>query len=738
MAYPAGVITRPVTFGPAFQFEDGATAGMQVTFKSTRPGVLWMETGSPAVSVPVTLNANDGVEQTVDLPVTDQDGWGDGDGNAIVPGDDGHAFLYIATVIFTKDGRTIPGSQPRSKVIPIPQGDGSPLDLDKLIPLTTPGGSVVSVPDIWSEQIAQAEAAALAAANSIVNSAAFVGTEIATTGTPAEVAVTAKVASLLPARQTLADLVTPFHYLHGVGSINGLPLDPAGTLVAVENAIAAHPSELVMVDLDYRRTRDSVLVSAHDATTGSASDVNVTIAATAFRDLPDIYKPALYGGGYGRVPIASHEAILSAARGRAVFSIEIKDGLSAVPDVIALTNRLGMADSIVWNTGDPTVVAALVAGGLKAFMFNCTTTTKLNQAAAAGAWMVDVPTDASTALIDHAIGLGFAHVIRGFVTTAGTPQATDSFAQLVGMDSRLSAAGTDATGYLDRPGGATLRSADSIAGAIRTGKRGPGWRLVNSSNLTDWLAPGRLYTYKAGSMVYTFGNLAGTPYPAGVSAGQSGAVQTITAKIVMDTLPTTLTQSTRLKLYSPTEAPANASANTVGGYVVGLQADGLVFLNSVPVGGGTPAAVLPNIQSSPLVAATEATVTCEIDDRTAGTQSIRITRQDVFVTLSSALSASTITSLPVTATPAALANGAKLMLADGTTVNVNGTHALGVTSITVTSIAVPAQASGSSIRATSGWVNETTGGKAIWRGRYHSAYTTQTTGVGALTDMSIA
>jgi uncharacterized cupin superfamily protein len=193
MAYPAGVITRPVTFGPAFELEDGDTAGMQVTFKATRPGVLWLATGSPAVSTQIVRNANDGAEQTVNLPVTDQEGWGDGDGNVIDPGEDGNVFLYIVTVIFTQDGRTIAGAQPRSKVVAVPQGDGSPLDLDKLLPLTSPGGTVVSVPDIWSEQIAAAEAAAVAAAESMVDSDAFIADRLSTPGTASEVALTAKI-----------------------------------------------------------------------------------------------------------------------------------------------------------------------------------------------------------------------------------------------------------------------------------------------------------------------------------------------------------------------------------------------------------------------------------------------------------------------------------------------------------------------------------------------------------------
>lgn len=179
MAYPAGVITRAVTFGPAFELEDGDVAGMTVAFKATRPGVLWMATGSPAVSTAITRNADDGVEQTVYLPVTDQAGWGDGDGNAIVPGEDGHVFLYSVSVIFTQNGRTIAGSQPRSKTIAIPAGDLSPIDLDKIVPLTSPGGTVVSVPDIWSGQLEAAQAAAEAAEAAIINSDTFMASKAA-------------------------------------------------------------------------------------------------------------------------------------------------------------------------------------------------------------------------------------------------------------------------------------------------------------------------------------------------------------------------------------------------------------------------------------------------------------------------------------------------------------------------------------------------------------------------------
>lgn len=465
----------------------------------------------------------------------------------------------------------------------------------------------------------------------------------------------------VPTSQTLDDLGDTFHYLHGVGSTNGVPLDPAGTLAAVSNAAAIHPSELVMIDLDYRKTADGTLASIHDATTANVSNVNVTVAETAFRDLPPVIKPILYGGGQTAQPIAGIEEVLVAARGRAVFSIEIKDGLPAVPEAIGLAARLGMADKIVWNTGDPAVVAAIVAAGGRAFMFNCRTSADYDAAQAAGAWMVDVPTDASTPLIDYAVAKGFARIIRGFATTAGVPVATDSFSQLVGMDPRLDAAATDATGYLDRPGGANVRSVNNIAGMVRTGKRAPGLRIVNSSNITDWLTPGRLHVYKAGPMVYTFGSLAGTPATTG----------TLTLKVVFDTLPTTLTQSIRFKLFSPTEAPVNASANTVEGYVLYVQGDGKMAFSNIPAGGGTPTYMgIPDVPGAAFVAGTEYTITLEWDDSNPASKKIRLTRVDT--------------------------------------------------------------------GGTSGWFDETAGGKPIWRGKYHSLFSNLTTGVGAVTDFAVS
>lgn len=199
MAHPAGIIKRTVTFGPAFELEDGENVGMKVTFTATRPGLLWRATGQPGISSPFVRTAEDGVEESVDLPVTNQVGWGDGDGNAIDPGEDGHVFLYLVTIEYFQGGRTIPGVQPRKKVVPVPQGDG-PIDLDDLIPLTTPGGTTVSIEDQWSALIdeagmraAAAEAAAELAAASLLDSDGFVAGRIADPDSATGEALAAKI-----------------------------------------------------------------------------------------------------------------------------------------------------------------------------------------------------------------------------------------------------------------------------------------------------------------------------------------------------------------------------------------------------------------------------------------------------------------------------------------------------------------------------------------------------------------
>ena len=70
------------------------------------------------------------------MPVTDQEGWADGNGNSIVPDDDHatHAYLARMTHILGDRERGISTEKP----VQIPTDDLSPLDLDELVPITGP------------------------------------------------------------------------------------------------------------------------------------------------------------------------------------------------------------------------------------------------------------------------------------------------------------------------------------------------------------------------------------------------------------------------------------------------------------------------------------------------------------------------------------------------------------------------------------------------------------------------
>lgn len=702
MSYPPGIITRPVTFGPAFELEDGSTAGMTVTFKATRPGLLWRATGQPAVSVAITRSANDGLEQTVDLPVTNQTGWGDGDGNALVPGTNGHVFLYAVEVTYTRAGRAIPNMKPRTKNVPIPAGSG-PLDLDDLVPLTTPGGSMVSVPDLWSAQVAAAQEAAAAAEAAVLD-------VYSKTAADARYPLKSAIRHLV----TVDDLpATGLIVAHGGSRRNGRPMAPEATRSSYQQALAlgAH-----ILDIDYRRTRDGVLVGCHDDTTANVSDVTVTIGATAYRDLPKITMPKLLGTGWPAEPFLSIEDFFFEFGGRAVLQVEIKDGLPDVAPITALVKKYGLERSVLLLTGNPTVTAAITAAGCLAYQFNNNTTSLVDGAAAGGAWMVEVPLDANTAFVDYVLSKGFPRAITGAIKMDGTSSVVDSYTKLNAIDARISSVGvlSDAMGYVPRPGGASTPSSDSIAGAVRTGKRGAGWKIVNSSNIPDWLIPGRLYLYKAGAVVATFGDLSRTIPPAG----------TLLVEPIFDTLPTTLTQSQRTKLFSPEEDPVNPSANTTEGYILYVEAGGARALNSIPVGGGSPASVFNALQGNPIVAGVSSPMALDWNDTAT------------VATLSAAVAAGTVTSLPVNALVTALPTSSKLLLPDGTQVTTSATAAVGATSIPVASVAVPALASGAVLRLSSGWVTE--GNRAVWRGRHFSVFSNLTDGVVAIRDLAIS
>lgn len=143
MAYPTGVVTRPVSFGPAVILEDGTALDMKVTIKSST-SMVWLATGSPLVNQGRTDITADQVEKTIALPVTDQDGYGDGLGNTIDVSDGKQTNYYTASIEYQQAGKRIMTVPVPAFVLPV--GDGSTVDLDKLVPVDTTSGITVLSP----------------------------------------------------------------------------------------------------------------------------------------------------------------------------------------------------------------------------------------------------------------------------------------------------------------------------------------------------------------------------------------------------------------------------------------------------------------------------------------------------------------------------------------------------------------------------------------------------------------
>lgn len=145
MPYPAGVVTRPVSFGGAFATETGDPVEMRVTIRASR-SMVWMPTGSPVVALGADFIATDGSETTINLPVTDQEGWGDGTGGSIPVGgpNNYHSHSYTATVGYYKNGI----ERNRTTIGPfvLPQGDGSTVDMDNLVVTPNSEGESVFIP----------------------------------------------------------------------------------------------------------------------------------------------------------------------------------------------------------------------------------------------------------------------------------------------------------------------------------------------------------------------------------------------------------------------------------------------------------------------------------------------------------------------------------------------------------------------------------------------------------------
>lgn len=213
-----------------------------------------------------------------------------------------------------------------------------------------------------------------------------------------------------------------------------------------------------VLDLDTQVLGDGTPVLMHDATvdrTTTGSGPVTAFGAAQWQMLRS--DPAVwFAAGCPQLAVPTVEQALDAVGGRRVLTVEAKNA-RGVPELAALIRDSGLQDSVLINTNDPTVVAAIRDEGCRAHLWRSAAQLADDDMAAfvrAGADVLDVDIASSDATIQEAVAAGpllgvWAHTLTRRV------QADRAIA--LGCRGLV----TDYPGYLS--GRAPVRTADSLA-----------------------------------------------------------------------------------------------------------------------------------------------------------------------------------------------------------------------------------------------------------------------------------
>lgn len=426
---------------------------------------------------------------------------------------------------------------------------------------------------------------------------------------------------------TIDDLPTegPIYGMHRGSSRVGRPVAPEESASAYRIAVA---QGAVLLDVDYHITKDGVMVAAHDdalsdlaqGSTGNVSDYQSWL-------LPPLSQPTRIGMGWAPEPFLPLEDLLAEFGGRALVTIQPKNGADDLPMLTALIHKYGLERSVLLNSPDTSVIAAIVAAGCTAHSVavNNMTNATLDGFKAAGATIAELPQDAPSALVDYAVSLGFGWLLYSPITMSNTSPKVNiglsTFTQVAALDPRVPIIACDAVGYLNRPGGEDQPSATSIAPAIAAGRVGAGWATQRNSNSnTTWLpADGSGIVLRDGTK---FCHL----WP-GDLAGQRAESGSITLATTIATAPTS-DHIVNLRALLVEEGPyvgVNNGSDITNdtywhGYCAGIRSNGTIALVRTDAAGGV---TLSSITGTALTVGTEYAITFEWTP----TQ-VRLTRTD--------------------------------------------------------------------------------------------------------------
>lgn len=198
MAFPSYVLTRTVSVGGAAILESSDPLRIRLTITASK-SLINAETGYRFKNSRFVTTSEAGTDAVAVLPRTDMSGWKDARTGDIIDitAEGSYTHQYIALVEYlTADGDSAGISPDTIGPFIVPAGDGA-IDLDKLIPVGSSSGESISFPAYWDELVQQAQASAAAAQAALLDSADFIGSEIARSGSPAEQALLPKIAELV-------------------------------------------------------------------------------------------------------------------------------------------------------------------------------------------------------------------------------------------------------------------------------------------------------------------------------------------------------------------------------------------------------------------------------------------------------------------------------------------------------------------------------------------------------------
>ncbi|WP_426325716.1 hypothetical protein [Microbacterium sp. E-13] len=175
MAFPPDIPTRQLLVPEAVEIESGRPLRLEATVDSDL-SLVWAATGWQFRRVSKNQRGETGTSVSVELPVTDANGWKTDGGALIEVGDGEFSHTYTVTLrYFDQTNKELTGLARTIRNLTLPT-DGDPARLDQLTELPTVEGGHVLVPDTWDAKITAAEAAAAAAAANLAEGSTYFAT----------------------------------------------------------------------------------------------------------------------------------------------------------------------------------------------------------------------------------------------------------------------------------------------------------------------------------------------------------------------------------------------------------------------------------------------------------------------------------------------------------------------------------------------------------------------------------